>query len=818
MSIPWRYLVAVLIGLSVASVAAAGAEGRNRGASAAGLDRTVLPIAEPRHEPITEIDFRKVTAPPPFAVEAPPGAPNVVIILLDDIGFGQTMPFGGPIPMPTLDRLAQSGLKYNCFHTTALCSPTRMALLTGRNHHSAGAGTVMEISNCYPGSTGRRPNNVAPLAEILRLNGYSTAAFGKSHETPAWERSASGPFDRWPTHSGFDKFYGFMGGDTDQWSPALYDGTTRIQPPKDPNYHFTVDITNQAIAWMRLQKAMTPQRPFFLYFAPGALHAPHHAPKEWIAKFRGQFDGGWDQMRKETLARQIRLGVAPPGTKLTAKPAGIQDWDALSTDEKRLFARQMEVFAGFAAHTDHEIGRLVDALQEQGQLDNTLLMYVVGDNGDGAEGGLQGTSNEMMSLNGLLGQAETVADQLKRIDELGGPMAFGQYAVGWALAGDTPFQWTKGVASHFGGTRNPLVIHWPNRIHAREEIRSQFHHVIDIAPTVLEAAGLPQPKSVNGTIQKPIEGVSMVYTFDDAKAPSRHTTQYFEMFGNRGVYHDGWTAVTKHRTPWKIGRTKVVPFDQDKWELYHVSDDFSQADDLAAKCPRKLKELQALWLSEAKKYNVLPLDDRSGERFLAAITGRPDLMGNRSSLTLTSGMEGIPEMAMIDVKNRSFSITADVEVPNHTANGVILCQGGRFAGWSLYLKDGRPSFVYNWVGAKRYTIAAGQPLPPGKATIRYAFAYDGGPLGSGGTGTLFVNSQKVAEGRIEKTVPYIFSLSETADVGTDSGTPVTEDYPQGDNRFTGTIQKVVVEVAPRQLSDDQQEKIRKVQIALMMAE
>lgn len=755
------------------------------------LDRTVLPIRRPKLAPFTELDARNAKAPPRFEVKSPKGAPNVVIVLLDDIGFGHSSAFGGPCQMPTLERLAAGGLKYNRFHTTALCSPTRMALLTGRNHHSASCGVVQEIATAFPGYTGQRPDSVAPLAEMVRLNGYSTAAFGKYHETPPWEISPSGPFDRWPTHSGFDKFYGFIGGETNQWAPLIYDGVTHLETPHEPGYHFTTDMTNQAIAWTRYQHALTPEKPFFTYFATGATHAPHHAPKDYIAKYQGKFDQGWDKLREESLARQIKLGVVPAGTKLAPKPAEIKDWNTLTADEKKLYSHQMEVFAGFAEHTDHEVGRLVAALTEMGVLENTLLFYIVGDNGSSAEGGLSGTFNETIVLNGL---DDSVQNQLKHLDEFGGPMAFNHFHAGWAVAGDTPFQWTKQVGSHFGGTRNGMVVHWPAGIKSKGEVRSQFHHVIDIAPTVLEVCGLPEPNSVNGTVQKPLEGVSMGYSFDDAKAKDRHTTQYFEMFGNRAIYHNDWVACTKHRTPW--GKAPDGPFASDKWELYNVAEDFSQSNDLAARNPAKLKELQELFLKEAVKYDVLPLDDRTFERFNAALAGRPDLMGDRKSLTVYEGMTGMMENAFVNVKGRSHTITAEVEIPREGGNGVILCQGGRFAGWSLYMKGGKVHFVHNYVGLERYTIASQDPLPAGNATIRFEFAYDGGGPGKGATGTIFVNDKSVAEGRIEKTVPFVFSADETADVGQDDATPVTEDYKEGAraNKFTGKIWKVTVEL------------------------
>jgi arylsulfatase len=754
------------------------------------IDRTTLPIQAPKYEPITELDARKAKAPPRFEVKAPEGAPNVVIVLIDDIGFGAATGFGGGINTPTLDRLAEGGLRYNQFHTTALCSPTRMALLTGRNHHSANTGSVMEVATAYPGNNGVRPRSVEPVAEMLRLNGYSTAAFGKYHETAPWEVSVSGPFDRWPTRSGFDKFYGFIGGETNMWAPLIYDGTTKIEPPDDPDYHFTTDMANQAIKWMRFQQSLTPDKPFFVYFATGATHAPHHVPKEWIAKYRGKFDVGWDKYREETLARQIKMGVVPKGTKLTKRSGDLPAWDSLSADERKVYARQMEVFAAFAEHTDHEVGRLYDAIDQLGEADNTLFIYVFGDNGSSAEGGLTGTFNEMIVLNDL---PDPVEDQLEHLDAFGGPMAYGHMHAGWAHATNAPFQWTKQVASHYGGTRNPMVVHWPKGIKATGEIRWQWHHVTDIAPTVMEAAGLPFPNSVNGAKQKPFEGVSLVYSFDDPKAKDRHTTQYFEMFGNRAIYRDGWVATAKHRTPW--GGAPDGPLDKDKWELYNVTEDFSQANDLAGSNPEKLKELQGLFMEEAIKYHVLPLDDRTYERFNAAIAGRPDLMGDRKSLTLYEGMTGMMENAFINVKNRSHTITAEVEIPQGGGEGVIICQGGRFAGWSLYMKDGKVSFVHNWVGKERYTITAPQALPAGKATIRYEFAYEGGDKpGMGGKGTIFINGKKVAEGRIEKTTPFVFSADETADVGVDEATPVTEAYKERHNEFTGKIEKITIEL------------------------
>jgi arylsulfatase A-like enzyme len=748
-------------------------------------DRMVLPIPEPKVADSTVFDARNATPPPRFQVKAPAGAPNVLIVLIDDMGFGMSEAFGGPIHMPTVTRLANNGLRYNQFHTTALCSPTRAALMSGRNHHMVNFGSIAETATAFPGNTGQRPESVAYLAEMVRLNGYSTAQFGKNHETAPWEVSPSGPTDRWPTRSGFDKFYGFMGGETNQWAPLLYDGMTPVELPKDPNYNFMTDMTNQAIKWMGYQKSLTPDKPFYMYFAPGATHAPHHVPKEWIAKYKGKFDQGWDKLREETLARQIKLGVVPAGTKLAPKPPAIKDWDKLSADEKKLFARQMEVYAGFGEYADTEVGRLVDAIGATGQLDNTLIFYIVGDNGTSAEGGMVGLYNEMTYFNG---QLETVADILKHYDELGDPSTYPHMAAGWAVAGDTPFAWTKQVPADYGGTRNGMVVHWPKGITAKNEVRSQWHHVIDIAPTILEAAGLPEPKSVNGTVQAPIEGVSMLYTFANAKAPDRHKTQYFEIFGNRAIYHDGWLARTIHRAAWEFKPRRTLQ--EDIWELYDTRADFSLANDVAAQNPAKMKELQALFLSEATKYHVLPLDDRTLERVNPATAGRPDLMAGRTTLDVFQGMIGMSENVFINVKNRSHTITAEVE---NGTNGAIMAQAGRFGGWSLYLKDGKPTYTYNWLGLKEYTVAATQALPASKSTIRFEFVYDGGGTGKGGVGTLFVNGKQVATGRIEQTQCCIFSADEGADVGEDGGTAVSSAY-EVPFKFTGKINKVTIEL------------------------
>ncbi len=759
------------------------------------LDRLTLPIPEPNYPHSTVLDARKATPPPTFQVKAPAKAPNVLIVLIDDMGFGQSSAFGGPIHMPTLEKLANNGLRYNGFHTTALCSPTRIALLTGRNHHVNNMGSITETATAFPGQTGKRPNSVAPLAEMLRLNGYSTAAFGKSHETAAWEVSTSGPTDRWPTRSGFDKFYGFIGGEANQWAPTLYDGLNPVEPPKDPNYHLVDDMTTQAIRWMHAEKSLTPDKPFFMYFAPGATHAPHHVPKEWIAKYKGKFDQGWDKVREETLARQKQLGMVPQDAELAPKPEAIKDWDKLTADEQKLFAHQMEVFAAYGEFADHHVGRLVAKLEELGQADNTLIFYIAGDNGASAEGGMNGLFNEMSYFNGV---HETVPEVLKHYDDLGSAKSYGHYSAGWAVAGDTPFTWTKQVASDYGGTLNGMAVHWPKGIKTKGEIRSQFHHVIDVAPTILEAAGLPEPKSVNGTAQTPIDGVSMMYTFDDAKAKSHRTTQYFEIFCNRSIYHDGWLAGTVHRAPWESQVRAAL--DNDKWELYDTRNDFSLKNDLAAKNPEKLKELQALFIQEAIKNRVLPLDDRLLERLNAAAVGRPDLMQGRTSLTVYDGMVGLTENVFIDIKNKSYSVTAETKIPDGGANGVLIAQAGRFGGWSLYLKDGKPTYTYNYLGREQYKIASTKVVPPGAATVRFDFKYDGGGPGKGGSGVISVNGEKFAEGRIDRTQGFIFSADEGVDVGADLATAVSDDY-NVPFRFTGTIGKVVVDIKPVEPTD-----------------
>ena len=759
------------------------------------LDRTMLPIQPPRSEPVTTMDARNATKPAQFSIKAPAGAPNVVIVLIDDIGFGATETFGGGIATPTFSRLADEGLRFNRFHTTALCSPTRASLLSGRNHHQVNVGSVMEVATGFYGNQGERPDNAKYVAETLRQNGYSTAAFGKWHETPTWEVSVSGPYFRWPTNSGFDKFYGFIGGETNQWDPVIFDGVTKVSKKDDPDYHFTTDMTNEAIEWVRFQQAMTPDKPFMIYYATGATHAPHHAPKEFIQKYKGKFDDGWSAYREATFERQKALGIIPANTKLAPMPRDIKAWESLSDKERQLYALQMEAFAGFAEHTDVEVGRLVDAIDDLGALDNTLFIYIMGDNGSSGEGGLSGTYNELIHLNGIF-DAETIDSMLARADDWGGPDSFPHFSAAWAVATDAPFKWTKQMAADFGGTRNGMVMHWPKGIKAKGEIRSQFHHVNDVAATVLEATRLPHPKSVNGVPQIPLAGVSMLYAAKDANAPDRHTTQYFEMFGNRAIYHDGWLARAVHRAPW---RDKVEnTLQNDVWELYNTDEDFSLSNDLAARNPAKLKELQALFEKEAIANHVYPLDDRLYERFNAALAGRPDLMGDRTSLTLADGMSGILENTFINEKNRSKTIVADVEL-NGNDRGVILTQGGKFGGWALYMDGGKPAYTYNWFGLERYTIASPVAISGDRAEIKLQFDYDGGGNGKGGKATLYVNGEKVAEGRVEKTQPAVYSADETADVGLDESTQVADRVFKDveDSDFTGVVKSVTISI-PKQ--------------------
>jgi len=758
--------------------------------------RESLPIPDRPHTGLVTYDAKDPDTkfPPIEPLRPPAGAPNVLVVLIDDCGFGASSAFGGPISTPTAERLAAAGLKYTRFHTTALCSPTRAALLSGRNHHTVGMGGVTEIATSAPGYNSLRPNTCAPLAETLKLNGYSTAQFGKCHEVPVWQTSPMGPFDAWPSGGGgFEHFYGFIGGETNQYAPAIYQDTVPVEPDRTPEegYHFTEDMTDRAIDWIGQQKALMADKPFFVYFAPGATHAPHHVPTEWSDRYKGRFDRGWDQVREDTFARQKELGVIPQDAELTGRPAEIPAWDDMPDELKPVLARQMEVFAGFLEHTDHHIGRLIDALQELEVLDDTLVYLIIGDNGASAEGTLNGSFNELLSLNGA-SALETAEFMASRIDKFGTPEAYNHYAVGWAHAMDTPYQWTKQVASHWGGTRNGTIVHWPTGIRAQGELRTQFHHVIDVAATVLEAAGLPEPTSVHGVQQQPLHGVSMAYSFDDAAAAEQRETQYFELAANRGIYHKGWTAVTRHSTPWEFGAA-LPAFDDDVWELYDTNTDWTQAHDLAKENPQKLHELQQLFLLEASRYNVFPLDDRRVERFNADLAGRPQLIRDNRQL-LFGGMGRLTENSVVVIKNKSHAVTAQIVVPDSGAQGVLIAQGGAFGGWSLYATGGRPAYCYNLFGLQRFKVYGDKPIPAGEHQVRMEFAYDGGGLAKGGAVTLFIDGEKVGQGRVEATQPMLFSPDETTDLGSDSATPVSDDYGPKDSAFTGRVRWIEIDL------------------------
>jgi arylsulfatase A-like enzyme len=769
------------------------------------IPRTVLPIPDQPRSGLVLYDAKdpENKYPPINQLRPPKSAPNVLVILIDDAGFGSSSAFGGPCATPNAERLAAGGLKFNRFHTTALCSPTRQALLTGRNHHTVGMGGITEIATGSPGYNSILPNTCSPLARTLKLNGYATAQFGKCHEVPVWQTSPAGPFDAWPTGGGgFEYFYGFIGGEAHQWYPSLYEGTSPVEPKKTPEegYHLVPDMTDKAINWIGQQKALMPDKPFFVYFAPGATHAPHHVPKDWADKYKGKFDQGWDKLREETFARQKKLGVIPPDCQLTPRHTQIPSWDEMPAALKPVLIRQMEVYAGFMEFTDHHVGRLLDSLKQLNVLDDTLIYYIIGDNGASAEGTLNGTYNEMINFNGAAA-LETPEFLMARLDKLGGPESYNHYAVGWAHAMNTPYQWTKQVASHWGGTRNGTIVHWPAGIKGKGEVRSQFAHCIDVAPTILEVAGLPQPLFVNGVQQHPIEGVSMAYAFNDAKAAERHETQYFEMFGNRGIYHNGWTAVTRHKTPWLLQGEKTPPFDDDVWELYDTSKDWSQANNLAKQMPEKLHELQRLWLIEAVRYNVLPLDDNIGARMNSDLAGRPVLITGKSQI-LFGNMGRLSENSVLNMKNKSHAVTAGIVVPATGAEGVIIAQGGNIGGWSLYAKGGKLKYCYNLLGIQQFYAESSGPLTPGDHQVRMEFAYAGGGLGKGGTASLFVDGKKVGEGKVATTAAVVFSADDGCDVGVDTGSPVSPDYGAHGNEFTGHIKGVQLAIAEDAVSLD----------------
>ena len=770
---------------------------------------TVLPQPEPPFKGKIGRTVKESTSDFPKEVQAPAGAPNVLLIMTDDVGYGASSTFGGPIPTPTMDSLAKNGLRYNQFHTTALCSPTRAALITGRNHHTAATGNIMEFATGYPGYNSLMSRSVGTVGEMLKYNGYSTAWFGKNHNVPDWHTSMAGPFDYWPTGLGFDYFFGFLGGDANQWHTPIFENTLPYEAAEQHGAnpkHFNEILADRAISWIRMQHSVAPQKPFFAYYATGGTHAPHHAPQEWIDKFKGQFDQGWDKVREETFERQKKLGIIPANTKLTFRPKEIPGWDSLSDEEKKVYAHMMEVYAAYLAQTDHEIGRVIQAVADMGELDNTVIIYIQGDNGASAEGTLEGTSNEVgTNANGV---TEDIAYLSSISDGLGGPLYYNHYPVGWAHAMDTPFQWTKQVASHFGGTSNGLVISYPKRIREKGGLRPQFCHVTDITPTILELTGITFPTSINGVTQKPLEGISLVYSFDDAKAPTKHPTQYFEMMANRAIYHDGWMAsTTPLRLPWaNFGETPAP--DDFTWELYYINDDFSQSTNLAAKTPAKLAELLKIFDMEARKYNVYPLDSTMAERVDPAI--RPSLTKGRTEFTYYPGQIRIPEGSAPDVKNKSYTMTADVEIPSGGAEGVLGTMGGRFGGWALLVTDGKPEFVFAYSNQPeyKYRISSPQPLEPGKHTIEFDFKYDGGGIGKGGVGTLKVDGKQVAEGRIEHTIRARFSLDETMDFGEDTGTPVIEDYAaKMPFKFTGALNKFVIHLSETPISASDQKEL-----------
>ncbi|KAA5542780.1 sulfatase-like hydrolase/transferase [Roseiconus nitratireducens] len=777
------------------------------------FNRTSLPIPQSPFDGKIGLTPAESTKDFPAEVKAPEEAPNVLIILTDDVGFGASSTFGGPIPTPTFDRLAKSGLRYNQFHTTALCSPTRAALITGRNHHHVSTGVIMEAGVGFPGYNTLVRKSCGTIGQILKYNGYNTAWFGKNHNVPDWQTSQAGPFDLWPTGLGFEYFYGFVGGDTNQWAPALTENTRPIEPPADdPDYNFDEDMADRAIAWMRMQNAVAPDKPFFCYYATGTAHAPHHAPKEWIDKFDGQFDQGWDKVREETLARQKELGVVPQGTRLTERSKGIAAWDSLNDKEKELYARMMEVYAGALSHADHQFGRIIDAIEETGELDNTLIIYIQGDNGASAEGSATGLLNEMTFFNNIEVPFE---DVYKRMDELGGPMTFNHYPIGWAHAMDSPFQWTKQVASHFGGTRNGMVISWPKKIKDAGKICSQFHHVIDIAPTILEAAGLPKPESIDGITQEPMDGISLAYTFEDTKAEPKRTTQYFEMFANRAIYDNGWIACTTPPiAPWVSVADPVDVIEGYDWELYNINEDFSESNNVAEENPDKLRELQRLFYIEAVKYDVLPLDNSKVERL--DVNNRPSLTRGRDEFTYFEGMTRIPEGSAPDFKNKSFGITAVLEVPEGGAEGLLMTQGGRFSGLGLYVLDGKPVFIYNLADVERYRVEAKEPLEPGKHVVTLDFKYDGGGIGKGGVATLTVDGKEAASEKIPQTIGYRMSLDETLDIGEDTGTPISEDY-EVPFKFSGEIEKVTIKITEHELTEEQLRQYRQQQVKAAMS-
>ena len=757
----------------------------------------------------------------PPAIVPPKSAPNVLLIMTDDVGFGAPSTFGGVIPTPALDRVGKMGLRYTQFHSTALCSPTRAALITGRNHHSAGFGVISEMATGFPGYDSIISEDCATIGQILKNNGYATSWFGKDHNTPAFEASQAGPFDRWPLGLGFDYFYGFVGGDTSQWQPNLFRQTTAIYPyVGNPKWNLTTAMADDAIAHIKMLNEVDPKKPFFVHYVPGGTHAPHHATPEWIQKISEMhlFDQGWNKLRETIFANQKRLGVIPQNAKLTPWPKDLlRHWDTLSADEKKLFIRQADVYAAYLAYTDHEIGRVIQAVEDMGKLKDTLVVYISGDNGSSAEGSPNGTPNEVAQFNSV---EVPVAAQLKGFyDVWGSDRTYNHMAVGWTWAFDTPYKWTKQVASHFGGTRQGMCVAWPGHIDDAGGIRNQFHHMIDVVPTVLEICGIAQPETVNGIKQRPIEGVSMVYSFDKANAnsPTRHKTQYFEMFGNRGIYHNGWYANTQPiNPPWELGAMPNPDvINSYKWELYDLSNDWTQNDNVAAANPDKLKEMQQLFLAEASKYQVFPLDNSLASRM---VTPRPSVTAGRTEFTYSGELTGIPMGDAPSLIAASYTIVADLEVPEGGANGILATQGGRFGGWGFYLLNGKPVFVWNLLDLKRERWESPEALAPGKHTVTFEFKYDGLGLGTlafnsniglgkGGTGALKVDGKAVASQKMERTIPVILQWDETFDIGADTGTPVEDRDYQVPFRFTGKLNKLTVKINRPKLTPEDEKHL-----------
>ncbi|WP_443477927.1 arylsulfatase [Novosphingobium aerophilum] len=774
------------------------------------IDRSRLPLPRPPFTGRVGKTYQDSESQWPELPQPPMGAPNVVLILLDDVGFGQASTFGGPVPTPVLDKLAGSGLRYTRFHTTAICGPSRAALITGRNHHNCGTGFLSEWATGFPSYNNMIPQSTSTVGRILKENGYATSWFGKNHNTPDWESSVAGPFDRWPTGMGFDYFYGFIAGETHQYYPVLFENTVAVEPDKSPEegYHFQTDMTDRAINWIRYSKSVAPDKPYFCYFAPGAAHAPHHAPAEWRDKFKGQFDKGWEKVREETYQRQLAAGIIPQDTELTAKPDWVQNWDSLSGDEKKLFARFMENFAGYLSFADHECGRLIDAVHGLPDADNTIIIYIVGDNGASSEGGMTGTVNEVMNLNGI---PSSIEDNLAAYDEIGGPNTEPHYPLGWAWSGNAPFQWVKQVASHFGGSRNPMVISWPDKIKDKGGLRPQFCHLIDIVPTLLDAAGIPAPDYVNGVEQKPMDGVSIQSTFAGADAHAVRERQYFEVFSNRAIYDKGWIACAQHTFPW---RQDFAPghWENDVWELYNIDEDFSEAKNLAATHPEKVEELKRIFDEEAEKYNVYPLDDRGSGRLAEPKPSPGGADPNRTDFTYYEGAARLPETAAPNTKNRSHSIKVVVDNDSGKAEGVLLAAGGGSAGYAIYILDGKPVYHYNFFEKDRLNVVSSKPLPKGTSTIEVAFAYDGGGLGKGGEAVLLLDGEEVARGRIEQTVAGRFGI-DTFGVGADSGSPVSDAYKPPFAFKGGKIERVDIKLAARNLSQSEEDELHERYLA-----